>query len=245
MSEAESCALLGLIRQCNIAGRAGPWIELLRTASATLTNAWRNCGVRGGDVQELQQWFPGWLFEKRKLHALIAAVERKLASGECASASDAEVYASNYLYDIARAAYSDFYAERSSSIITSAAAELERLPATHKPSADDPEHVLVALARLPVELRIPFRLKFLRWLAPIPDEELNHIASLDSSNPEEIRRIVDEEQIRYSHREFPLSSRFIGELLHIECGADGRPTAVDQRISRARALIWKHTEGGE
>jgi hypothetical protein len=230
--------------------------------------AWRGFFVTYGDLirraflaaagpsdwDEFQSWFPGWLFWKRKLHSAYRALLQKVNTGECPTPETQAGYLGNYLAGIVRTALADFHKDRTARETTRdpqllAQTEGPGPPVPASPGGDLALHVRSALAKLQPELRVPLVLKEYDALGPLSEEDLHWTANLSGRPAPEVRGAIDAEAGHHRGRRFPLSSAFIGRLLGIEPGPDGRCSTVDQRVRRARlrvrTLVAESAQTGE
>ncbi len=235
-----------LLRRCVLEGRAGPWAELLSKVDQIVRGGFLSAGGTPADLAEFLGWFPGWLFEERKLQALIRSLRAKLETGETPDADSQDAFASNYFARIVASAKADFFREKQprerpvdphaiSGVVPTAAGRTESV-------AVSVDEIKWALLELPFEIRIPFRLKYYASVGPLLPDEGQWISDRSGQESSAVVRLVDEEFNSNLGRAFPLSSEFIGELLGILPSLTGKNTTVDQRISRRAHEYVKSSE---
>ena len=193
----------------------------------------------GLSYEEFGDWFPGWFFEQRKLHALYRALLAKITRGECSTCEGEEVYVRNYLVDVVRSAVGDWFRQH-------------RPPPPHpRPPSDTPSEVEFAesidrlrrlIVRLDRDLRLPFWLRHRQALGPLLEVDAEWIARSLGWADGEVERAIARELGAQLNPDRPLASRFIGQLLGLPPLSNGKYAAVDQRIRRARILIRKFVQ---
>jgi hypothetical protein len=183
--------------------------------------------------EEFLDWFPGHLYEHRKVQALYLALLGKIEGGECPTAAQQETFVRNYLALVIRSALGDWYRQHRD--FPQAGQDLKDHPGPQAPVAreDGMEEVRSALLQLDAELRIPFWLRHYRALGPLTDDDANLVAGQTGSTAEEVARRIEQEASRHPDHQMPLSSRFIGTLLGLPPLSNGKYAAVDQRVRRA------------
>jgi DNA-directed RNA polymerase specialized sigma24 family protein len=233
--------LIRLVQLCVLHGPSGPWQDLLYDLRIDIRSAFTISGCTASELDEFSDWFGGWLFAERKLQSLLRAVERKQQSGECTTSESREKYARNYLFDIIKTAKAEYYRERASKeqLVDPRDLEGDQAVSISVKDVNAPklEAIRQALASLPESIRIPFRLKNYDALGPLTDEETQWISTQSGTTVAVVTHTIEREFDQNRDRKFPLSSEFIGDLLSIAAAADGRNTAVDQRVSRARRRV--------
>ncbi len=236
-----------LVRRCVLEGRAGPWTELLSRVDPIVRGGFFSAGGTPMDLAEFLDWFPGWLFGERKLQAIIRSLRTKQETGECPDADSQDAFASNYFARMVASAKADFYRERrprERPVDPDAISGLSPTGTGGAKAVRTAEDVKRAIAALPPDFRIPFRLKYYTSLGPLAPEEEQWVSQRLGLTRDSIASIVEQEFDSNRERAFPLSSEFIGELMGIPPSMSGKNTTVDQRISRARARL-KEILGGD
>ncbi len=233
-----------LIRRCLAEGLAGPWKELLAVARPLVESTFlRSVHAKYADLAEFHDWFGAWLVQGKKLKRLAEAMERPAKGGEAWSDKAVE----SYFRRIVKSARGAFYRERLNHC------RLPDLAAVHDdedsftdgyhdwswkcdPSPCDREFptIRAALERLPIEKRVLLRLKYYREMGPLPQEELEWVAGKSRRPVNEIHQAIVDEFDRHCDAKFPLSAKFIGDLLDIPPDDKERYTAVDKRLQRMR-----------
>ena len=237
-----------LAQLCAVQGRSGPWTDLFAGAEQLIRGGFVSAGGTPRDLDEFLNWFSGWLFVERKLHALIRSIAKKEETGECPDAESQDSFACNYLVQIVTSGMADFYRERQPR--ENRVDPLELSQRVHEGVGrresveSDVDEVRQALVGLPPDIRIPFRLKYYASFGPLPPDEEQWVSDRSVLAGESVVRTVDEEFNRNQERTFPLSSEFIGELLGIPPSPTGG-NKVDQRIHRVRIELRKILGGGD
>ena len=73
-----------ILERCLFENDGAAWTMFLDRFSDLIQRALLS-SHRGSTYEEFGDWFPGWLFEQRKLHALYRALLVKIARGEVTS----------------------------------------------------------------------------------------------------------------------------------------------------------------
>lgn len=230
-------ALKLILERCITDNDQASWSELLAAIEELVRRTFFKMN-RSGPLKysDFANWFPGWLYEKKKLNALYRALQEGLDSGEIPPDAE-ESYARNYLVRIVGSAVGDWYRQNhlppppdetfSGSI-----------PMTPAPKIASAEEVQWALLLLEPELRVPFWLRHYQALGGLSVADLGWLAQVVELSATEVELLIDAETISISPR--PLSSEFIGGLLQLPPLSNGKFAAVDQRIRRARDLVRQH-----
>ena len=238
-----------LVRLCVVEGRSGPWTDLISGAEQIIRSAFISAGGTPRDLEEFLDWFSGWLFHERKLPALIRSLAKKEETGECLDTESQDAFTCNYFVRIVASGKAEFHAEKQPRekpvdplVLSQRVDETVDRTESIESNLDD---VKQAIAGLPPEIRIPFRLKYYAACGPLASEEEQWISERSSPAGESVARIVDQEFNDHRERKYPLSSEFIGELLGIPPSPTGRNTTVDQRVTRALAKLREILGGGD
>lgn len=237
--ETEEPILLRIVRSLRN-GDHDQWSELIAAMSNLVQRGFFKAGGRIRDAGEFQDWFPGWLYGKR-IEALSTALEEKTASGECPDAASQNAFLENYLASAINSAVADFH-KRDRRVRSFHEAEDFPGRASRTDDAEFREQrqrLHSALAELPDNVRVPFRLKFYAVVGPLTEADIEYLTAQSGLRPNEIRRLIETELRNNAGKKSPISSLFIGGLLGIPAADDGRNTTVDQRVARARGRLRK------
>lgn len=184
-------------------------------------------------VEEFVEWFPGWFYSSRRIHALAARCERERQSGNCPDQASLVALVENYVVTcIQNTGVPEFFRERGQQ--HGGSDGLENVAASAEPYWDA-EGLRAALNQLPPEIRVPFRLRYWHALGPLPQAEVEWIGAQTGITAKEVHSQVEQEAAANQELEFPLSAAFIGQLLGLQARVDGSYNSiVDQRVRRAR-----------
>jgi DNA-directed RNA polymerase specialized sigma24 family protein len=244
-----STSILDLLRLCIVQGQTGPWEGMLAAIEELVASTYRaEAPAHQTDLmEEFRTWLPGWLAAGQKLERAHEWLEERVSSGDCRVRDEQEGALRNYLRRTIRSGVGDFFRERSGR--SAGARSLRPLTAEVAREVHDREdripaedrHRLVEvrerLAALPFTLQVPFRLRYFESCGPLSAQELAWAAEQSGLPQDRIEDLIKEEAERNRGAEFPLGADFIGQLLAIPPGADGRYTTVDQRVCRARQRL--------
>jgi hypothetical protein len=223
-----------ILERCLVENDGAAWVAFLAAYSGLVRQAFfaAPSGVR---YEEFADWFPGWLYEKRKLHAVYRALLAKVAAGECPTAGHEDEYVRNYLVGVVGSAVGDWFRQHRPPPARPAAGAPADPPEVE--FADAVARLRAALGRLDAELRVPFWLRHSQALGPLLPADAAWVAEALGTTPEAVADAVAREAAAQPDPDRPLSSRFIGRLLGLPPLGNGKYAAVDQRIRRARLLL--------
>lgn len=231
------CALL---ERCLGGDDQGAWQTFLSCLPPLARQAMKGHQQGPLRVDELIDWLPGWMFERRRVHALYRALLAKRDSGECPTTAALAAYARHYLFRMVQSAIGDWYRQSPGSSGGSDAQELlAQQPAPPVAEAPAAGGVEDGLARLTPDLRVPFWLRHYRNLGPLSQADLEWLAARTGAVPAELARELDGEAGLDPDRKHPFSSARISALMGLERTASGAYAAVDQRVARARDQLKK------
>ena len=216
--------LFHAIETCLIANDDAAWQKLIALIRPLLESGMRRSYPR--EARTLIEYFPGWLYSKRKLPAAYRRIIKGRLANEFASPKEEVSCLRNYLYKMIESAAADWFdaAKPTPFVFAEPTASREDL-------LERVLEVKVAVRRLDREIRLPFWLRHYVALGPLDEEDLAFVAQLNQKTAQEIGCCL-EEQISTK-----FSSAFIGQLLHIPPRSNGKYDAVDQRIFRAKRLL--------
>lgn len=249
--------LVQRLRLCIVRGASGPWRPLLADLEELADSAFRSIAPphQTGLVDEFRAWLPGWLITGQRLERAHLWLDLEVRKGTCPAEDEQERALRNYLHQTIHSGVGDFFRERGGRSKAARAhrrlpldaadaqeARAERLPAEDREGL---ARVHQYLAGLPFALRVPFRLRFYEACGPLLPEELVWVAEQSGTPVEVVERQIQDELGRRAGAECPLSAEFIGRLLCIPPAADGRFTAVNQRVCRARQQLREQLDPQE
>jgi len=244
-----STSILDLLRLCIAQGQTGPWEGMLAAIGELVESIYRAEAPahQAHLLGDFRAWLPGWLVEGQRLRSAHAWLEEQIRDGKLPTINDQERALRNYLQKTIGSGFGDYFRERSGrSAVTRSQRSLEREVAESlqarpdRISAEDQDRlsqVKQRLAELPLTLRVLFRLRFYETSGPLSSEELAWVSVQSGLSVDQVEQMIRDELQNQPGAEFPLSAEFIGRLLQIPSGADGRFTTVDKRVSRARQRL--------
>lgn len=241
--EPPSSNLLHLIRLCAVRKEAGSeaWSQLLREIDGLARSGFARYGS-ARDMEEFVQQFPGWLFRRDKLSMVEMALRKKIDAGEVSGLEQEEHFAKNYLARIIKSAVAEFYREFARHDDTHAA-DLLQAASSERPGDDRMQDIVAELLKLPMRLRVPFRLRHYAALGPLLEDEMQFIEEQSGLPRPKAAELIESEFQKNNHRDFPLSSAFIGQLIGIT-DDDPKSNVVNQRIRRAQLRLVENLRGG-
>lgn len=226
-----------MLERCLVDNDEVSWSKLLASIEELVRRTFFSMNGDGSlKYSDFVNWFPGWLYEQKKLNSLYRALEAGAASGEVPPNAE-NSYARNYFVRIVRSAVGDWYRQNHlppppDELIASS------IPSAVTPRIASVEEVQSVLLLLKPELRVPFWLRHYQALGGLSQVDLAWLARSAAMTVIQVEALIDQETCAISPR--PLSSEFIGGLLQLPPLSNGKSASVDQRIRRARDLVRQY-----
>lgn len=206
--------------------------------------------------KEFRLWFPGYLFEGRKLHALQRRLDKEIAAGTLPTNERQYVFAQKYLKKIVRQSgirdyYNDLNRQKGLPSLEKEGRavklleldDMNNLKSRTSMSTRKTNQILQEVDKWLPEERITFKLRYYKEFGPLTDEEIKWLSRQNGRSFEEVRQLIEEEHNEYRKREQPLRSVFVAGLL----SKDGATVnAVDVNVSRLKKRLaqFRNAEGG-
>lgn len=232
-------SLIICIQRCVTLGDDESWRALRGLLSTEVANV-SGLKVRGrAERRRFEDWLWGWVFQRRKIHVLYRALNKKAHDESTLPPSDDhEGYARNYFKTIVRSGVAEFFNERSGERHI----RYQDTSALYERSASDSsiaESFLAdnvdAMRRLDPEYRLPFLLRHAPDL--LDDSDLAWLGDTSGLGSHEIKEQIASELDRNSGRKYPLDAEFIGRIMGIRPAMRGSSAVIDQRCKRARTKL--------
>lgn len=241
--------LIPLFERCSWEGATAPWVELLSASKDLVTRCFLSGRVGSpADLNEFLLWLPGWMFSGRKIQSLLRKRDRLIMQSDTSlSMDEQERFAANYFATIVSSGRADFYNERKPSgephdfeVI----AEGTKESATVEDLSQMKQFLAEVLDSTPLELRVPFRLRYWSACEAVTDDEVKWISEQSGISPNDITARIQQTLGANQSKDFPFNSSFICDLLGNPNSTDKDRNTIDQRIRRVKLIIKREYEKG-
>lgn len=231
----ESCPILELLEWCVAENSDEAWRALLRRCSGLIRQSYAR-SARGNLslLTEFEVWLPGWLFSRRKIQATYRGLMARIDPETTAALANAEHLFGSYFANVLSSAVAEFHEERSLQEHASSQEYLDLIEAPKSPTLDDPipPQVRLVIAKLPVILRVPLRLRFYP-ADELQPEDFQWIVERAGWDRQRVLDSLKRAREAHSNKKYPVGSELIGQMTGYSPDANGKFSAVDQAIRRA------------
>jgi len=240
--------IIELLELCIVKNTNAAWEEFINRYAAVISGVYfkHKYTARNTDIfKEFTLWFPGWLYHENKIQTAYRALKKKTDEEELHSPDEQEKFFSVYFSKIVMTGCAEFGKERGK---TSSFLELHPDCAGSEMTSPNPGDDAVeqkrriikeAIAALPPDQRVPFLLRYYDLVWPLEEQDLKWGAEEAEVTISAFITAVEKEGARQPGKQYPISGRFIGELLRIPPDVNGKYVTVDQRIYRVKEKIKK------
>jgi hypothetical protein len=227
--------ILRLLEYCIAESSDEAWRDLLLRFSGLIRSHFaRGSRGRATLLDEFQDWFPGYLFHRRKIQPAYRWLREKAASEPDATEQELEGLFCSYFAKIVVTAACEFHRELTSAEQTGSEERLAQIeaPATLEITGSSGMALHRAIAGLPAGLRVPLCLRFYP-VRELESPDFEWIRGRSGWDSQSVLEALESARQANPGRKYPVGSELIGEITGHSPDANGKYAAVDQAIHRA------------